>query len=313
MIQYTGPATVFLKMMSYISLTTPGLSMQITPHIHIMTTALGPSPDHFVNAYLVDGNNLTLIDTGFNVSGTLITDTVLALGRDPSEISLIVLTHHHPDHVGSAGAIQNRTGCDIAAHAKEIPAIENLGPALMKPPGPGLPALVSGPVRVTRPLEDGDTLEIDAGMTLRVLHTPGHTPGSIALFAQEENALFSGDAVSVPGRVPIYSDPKVYVRSLQRLRGISAMRHFLPGHDTPAEDKACYERIDDALAYVRHIDDVVRKVSEKAEPGVDPEALTREVLAVLGIGQPHIAHMAVQTIMGHVQARGFDDALKDRR
>jgi hydroxyacylglutathione hydrolase len=291
-------------------MTIPGFIMQITSHIHEVITPLGPAPGQFVNAYLVTGENLTLIDSGFNASGALITDYIRALGREPSDIGLIVLTHHHPDHIGAAGGIQALTGCDVAAHVMERSAIENIDPVLLKPPGPGLPPLVSGPIRVTRPLENGDTLEIDPGNTLNVIHTPGHTPGSIALHSPGENTLFSGDAVAIPGRVPIYSDPVVYVSSLKRLKDIAGLRHFLPGHDTPAENEACYGRLDAALSYVRHIDEVVRRVSAKAGTGADPEALTREVLAELGVGQPHIARLAVQTVMGHVHARGLDQILE---
>jgi hydroxyacylglutathione hydrolase len=288
------------------------LFMQISPHIHVLRTPLGPEPGQFVNVYLLSSDHLTVIDTGFSASSKLIIDYIHEMGRNPSEIDLIILTHRHPDHIGAAKAIHDRTGCEVAAHILERPAIEAVDPALLKTLGPGIPPLVGGPVPVTRPLNDRDILDIDTGVTIEVLHTPGHTPGSIALFYKEEKALFSGDAVVVPGRMPIYSDPVVFVRSIQRLKGIEEIKHFLPGHDMPVENEASYERLDAALAYIQHIDDLVHQVSEKAEGRLDPEVLTCRVLAELGIAQSRTAPLAVQTFMGHLNTQGLNEMLNVR-
>lgn len=83
--------------------------MQITPHIHAIKTPLGPTPDRFVYVYLVYGNRITLIDTGFNGSEKLINDDIRSTGRDPSDIGLMILTHSHPDHIGSAKVIHDLT------------------------------------------------------------------------------------------------------------------------------------------------------------------------------------------------------------
>lgn len=288
------------------------LFMQISPHIHVLRTPLGPEPGQFVNVYLLSCDHLTVIDTGFNASSKLIIDYIHEMGRNPSEIDMIILTHRHPDHIGAAKTIHDRTGCEVAAHTLERPTIEAVDQALLKTLGPGIPPLVGGPVQVTRPLNDGDILGIGTEVTIEVLHTPGHTPGSIALFYKEEKALFSGDAVVVPGRMPIYSDPVVFVRSIQRLKGIEEIKHFLPGHDMPVENEASYERLDAALAYIQHIDDLVHQVSEKAEGRLDPEVLTCRVLAELGIAQSRTAPLAVQTFMGHLNTQGLNEMLNVR-
>jgi len=176
--------------------------MQITPHIHAIKTPLGPSPDRFVHVYIVYGDNITLIDTGFSGSDKLIIEDIRSTGRDTSEIGLIILTHSHPDHTGSAKAIRDLTGCKVAAHPLDAPAIENVDPMLLKSPSPGVPPLVSGSVPIDRLLNDGDKISLGKGLTLEVLYTPGHTPGSISLLLREEMALFTGDAVQAPGRPP---------------------------------------------------------------------------------------------------------------
>jgi hypothetical protein len=97
-----------------------------------------------VNVYLVYGNGITVIDTGFNGFEKMIYEDIHSTGRDPSDIDLIVLTHSHPDHIGAAKAIRDLTGCAVAAHPLDAPAIENIDPMLLKSPAPGVPPRVSG-------------------------------------------------------------------------------------------------------------------------------------------------------------------------
>jgi len=283
--------------------------MQITPHIHVLQTPLGPEQGQFVNVYLLSSDHLTVIDTGLSTSSKLIINYIYEIGRNPSEIDMIVLTHRHPDHIGAAKAIHDQTDCEIAAHILERPAIETVDPSFLKSLGPGIPPRVGGSVPITYPLNDGDNLRVDTGVNLEVIHTPGHTPGSIALLNKEEKALFSGDAVVVPGRMPIYSDPVVSIRSIQRLKGIIGIKHFLPCHDVPVVNEASYERLDAAIEYIRHIDELVHQVSAKTEGRLDPEVLTREVLVELGIAQTHLAQLAVQTFIGHLNTQGLNEVL----
>ena len=94
--------------------------MQITPAIHALRhpfkipVAPGIAIDRFVYSYLLAGETITLIDTGVAGCENVIFDYIRSIGRDPREISLIILTHSHPDHIGAAKAIQrgNRLQCD---------------------------------------------------------------------------------------------------------------------------------------------------------------------------------------------------------
>lgn len=159
-----------------------------------------------VNMYLLDTDDgLALIDTGFPGSTKKVMSAVTALGRTPADIRHIVLTHCHPDHIGSAAAVQRATGATVWAHPIDAPMIE-AGETMRQPmtPSPGLrnrilASLLSGrvrnvePVKVDHLLEDGDHLPFLPDVS--VIHVPGHCAGQIALLWQRHGGvMFSADA-----------------------------------------------------------------------------------------------------------------------
>jgi len=285
--------------------------MQITPHIHVLRTPLGPTPDRFVNVYIVYGDGITLIDTGFNASEKQVTAYLRSTGHDPSEIQLIILTHSHPDHIGSAKVIRDLTGCTVAAHPLDSPEIENVDPMLLKSPTPGIPPMVSGAVPIGRLLNDGDTISLGKGLTIDVLHTPGHSPGSISLLLREEKALFTGDTVQAPGRAPIYTDPVGLVRSIRRLKGIPGIKYYLPAHDTPAEGDTAYRRLEDSLANIRRVHVAVKKAASEIPGTPDPQVLAGRVLDELGISPGRHLSYAARSFMADLNAIGLDELLTE--
>ena len=291
-----------------------GDCMQITPHIHAIRTPLGPAKDRFVYVYIVYGERIVLIDTGFAGAEKLILDDIRSAGRDPSETDCIVLTHGHPDHTGSARTIRDLTGCTIAAHPQERNAIENPDPALLSGPAPGVPPLVSGPVPVGRLLAEGDRISAGMGLELEVLHTPGHAPGSIALLLKSEGALFTGDAVQAPGRMPIFTDPAALVRSLRRMKAIPGLLHYLPGHDQPAEGAALYQKFDDSTAHIRRFHTAVKQAALETGGKPDPQAIAARVFASLNLPpapSPQLAAMISTVILADLNAAGLDALLQE--
>lgn len=145
---------------------------EVVPDIY-QITVLG------ANIMLVVEEKLTLIDTGYRGSAPHIIDFIQQLGRSPQEIGLIIATHNHIDHVGCLAELKQLTKAKTAIHKTDIGARKNLPSARLED--------------IDVPLEGGEVLDVLGG--LEVIHTPGHTPGSISLFSPKNKLLIVGDAL----------------------------------------------------------------------------------------------------------------------
>jgi glyoxylase-like metal-dependent hydrolase (beta-lactamase superfamily II) len=139
-------------------------------------------------------------------------------------LKLIVTTHGHWDHFGDNAAVQAHTGADVAAHALDWDRLEHPQPlwAPFEIP-PSVPAVE---------LAEGGEVRFGE-IRLRVLHTPGHTEGSVCLYAADEGLLFSGDTLFAGawGRTDLPGgDPTVMAESLIRLLDFEDPVRVLPGH-----------------------------------------------------------------------------------
>jgi hydroxyacylglutathione hydrolase len=283
--------------------------MQINPSLHALRhsfkipIAPGVDIDRFVYSYIIYGEMITLIDTGVAGCEKTIFEYIRSTGRDPSEIALIILTHSHPDHIGAAAAIQRLTGCSVAAHPAERPWIEDVTLQNRERPVPGFATLVGGSLRVDHELVDGDTIEPDdsrAGEML-VLHTPGHSIGSVSLLLHRDGALFSGDAVPVAGEIPVYDDAVESVMSVKRLHGITGIGVLLSSWDEPRTGQDAYRQMDRALEYLRKIQKTVLAFSRDGM--TDPMELTRNTVSALGLPPEAVNPLLCRTFAANLHAR----------
>jgi hydroxyacylglutathione hydrolase len=283
--------------------------MQITPSIHALRhmfripVAPGIALDRFVYSYLIYGETITLLDTGIAGSEAKIFDSVRSNDRDPSDIALIILTHSHPDHIGAARAIRQATGCSIAAHHAERAWIEDVELQNRERPVPGFATLVGGPVPLDHELEDGDSIEPDETRAgeMQVIHTPGHSPGSISLFIHSEGALFSGDAVPVTGDLSVCDDALASVHSVRRLRGLSGIRHLLQAWEDPGTGGDAYRQMDRAIEYLQRIHEAVLANSGSDEP--DLKELTEKTAAAIGIPPHAVNPLLTRTFAANLRVR----------
>ena len=150
-------------------------------------------------AFVDDDGSVTLVDCGIGKAPPRIVAGLAAIGKQPADVTRIVLTHVHPDHVGGAASLAGLTGAPVAAHADDAGYAEKgRAPESDSRPLAGrlMNRLAGGrfePVPVGQRLADGDVLEVGGG--LRVLHTPGHSPGHVSLLHEPTKLLITGDAL----------------------------------------------------------------------------------------------------------------------
>jgi len=261
--------------------------MQITKHVHAIKipfqvkTELG-TLDRFVYSYLINGNDICLIDSGVVTSEGVIFEYIEKIGLKPSDISLMILTHSHPDHIGSAKSIKEKSGCKVAAHPGERSWIEDIELQAKERPVPNFHSLVEGSVDVDDALEDGDVLDLGENISLKVIHTPGHSEGSISIFTPEEGVLFTGDAIPLKGDLPIYDNIETSVESINKLKAIEGIKTLLASWDDPKEGEDVYHIMDEALNYLQHIHKSVIKINME-NPSSNPLEFCKMVLKELGM------------------------------
>jgi hydroxyacylglutathione hydrolase len=290
-------------------------AMQITPAIHALRhpfkipVAPGIAIDRFVYSYILAGETITLIDTGVAGCENAIFDVIRSIGRDPGEISLIILTHSHPDHIGAAKAIRDATGCSVMAHPSERAWIEDVDRQNRERPVPGFSALVGGSVQLDHELSDGDTIDTDgtAEYEVQVYHTPGHSAGSLSLQVQGQGALFCGDAVPVEGDLPVYDDALQSVRSIKKLQAIRGIRVLLSAWDDPRAGDAVYQQMDRALAYLQKIHNSVITVS--TDETKDPMEIARGTAALLGLPPQAVTPLLARTLAANLRFRDQKDLI----
>jgi glyoxylase-like metal-dependent hydrolase (beta-lactamase superfamily II) len=162
-----------------------------------------------VNTFLIEpvqnrSEGCTLIDAGFPGKAEKVLDAVKSLGKQPSDIRNIVLTHGHPDHIGSLAALQRATGAQTWMLPLDAGIAESGTGFRPLKAAPGLinAAMIKllvrkvasvPPTAIDHRIEDGDTLPFADGM--HVIHTPGHCAGQVALlWPRNGGVLFAADA-----------------------------------------------------------------------------------------------------------------------
>jgi glyoxylase-like metal-dependent hydrolase (beta-lactamase superfamily II) len=212
---------------------------QLTPHVARVELMNATR----TNIYLVRGpDGDTLVDPGPVGTAPLL----LALDRRGDfRLARVVLTHAHPAHAGSAARVARGTGVRVFVHADDAPFLDGTREPLLPSGRRGqLMAALGRVVDLCPPVYRLDALPLDTALAgLRAIPTPGHTPGHVCLWHEQDAALFSGDALIVDNGEPtlpassLSHDPVRARASLAALRDLP-VRHLLPGHGTPILDDA---------------------------------------------------------------------------
>lgn len=174
------------------------------------------------NTYLIIGEKKILIDPGHYHLIDHVTTQLRGLSLQPDDIDLVIVTHAHPDHMEGARVFSRKPAL-IAMHAIDFGFAQDMSPR------DGSETRATG-FRPDLLLQEGE-LKV-GGMAFHVLHTPGHSPGSLCLYWPERRALFCGDVIFYQGigrtDLPGGSGEELKA-SIKRLSQLDA-EHLLPGH-----------------------------------------------------------------------------------
>jgi glyoxylase-like metal-dependent hydrolase (beta-lactamase superfamily II) len=161
----------------------------------------------FVNGFMLrdDDGQVTLIDMGVASSGKKVIAALRSIGSDPSQVTRLMLTHCHPDHAGGAAYVARETGRPVDVHADDAEYVRS---GTMPDGDPSsrigrlfrlLPEPKIEKVAVGEELTDGQVVPFAGG--IRVIHTPGHSPGHASYLHEGSGTLITGDAIfNVLGR-----------------------------------------------------------------------------------------------------------------
>ena len=253
------------------------------------------------NVYLIhDGKEGILVDSGIDSEES--TEIQLNyLNAQAIELQQIVLTHHHMDHMGGAERLRQATGACVSMHRQERflldkrqtirtedwstsnrDAIEETRQGIME-------------TTIDRWLLDGDTIPVNE-LTLQVVHSPGHTPGSICLYLPQERAMFTGDTVPGIGTTavmpPPIGDMALYFDSLIHLKTYDVSL-LLPGHGPVITNPQ--QKLQELLDHRRQREE---QIMELVSNGIStPQSLLRSLYSEVG---SHVRQLALWQIEAHL-------------
>jgi len=278
--------------------------MQISNHVYAKKMHFtGGNMVRTVYVYLVTGEKTSvLIDTGVFPSRKDVLAFISDAGKTPEDISEILISHAHTDHIGALHSLKEQLNCPAASSELSALWIEDVDKQFHERPVPNFKEFVESSAVIERNIQDGDVIEL-GGSTLVTHAAPGHERGQLAFFHQEDGVLFTADSIPVPGEMPVYEDLSAELATLRRLQAVEGIKVLLMSWDDPYEGTENISKVfDDALAYVQRIHSLTLEgIGMYGED--DLEAVTKYVHGVLGLPAGALNALFTGTIKAHISEK----------
>lgn len=271
-----------------------GATPELYPGLRVLPCAF--ESGRTINVCLLSGQQRLLVDAGVaSTPAERILPALRALGLSPRDLDWLICTHAHADHLGGIAALLAASDgrLRVLAHALDAHAIadhrylativngmthEASIAAYLARCGPDVPVHIA--------LQGGERVDL-GGLTLQVIHAPGHTSGNLALFEPAGGALIQGESVmAAPPPGPdgrratwhLGSDPVAHRQALERLRALP-FTWFISSHEPPVDGAEGRQRISTALA---ELDAFFEAVRNAAGGACDNVAALVEAVAAAG-------------------------------
>ena len=250
--------------------------MAIATNIRCVKVGATEDAERVNDVYLVMGERAAFVDSGWDDDAHV--ESIVATWEDAGrpEVAAIIVTHRHRDHAGGAAKLAQATGGPVVCSPVEKPFIKETG------------------ATVGWTLADGEILDL-GGVTLEMVHTPGHTMGSLCVFHREERVLFTGDTILGTGTTTINresGDMGMFLQSLEKLLRYDA-RMIAPGHGP---------MVDEPEAMIRK---VIRRRLERERQVLDALAESpstpEQIFELMYSGlDPQLRQAAIRQIESHI-------------
>lgn len=283
--------------------------MKLTEKIHLVKLdfeiKINPQTKikRFVNCLIIFGEKITLIDTGVKGCETDIFSYIKENGREIAEIETIILSHSHPDHMGSAARIKKMAGCRVLAHESERDWFENIETQVKERPVPGFFDLVDESVRIDGFLENGQELKADENISLKIIHSPGHSRGSVNILFKEDKILFTADSIPVKNDIPNYDNFHDLIKSLGYIKTNQDYCVLLTSWTPPfTSSREIKKVLAEGESYLKALDETVKCIYNGEES--EPLEFCRKAILKLELPEIYINPIVDKAFKGHKNEKG---------
>lgn len=255
----------------------------------------------YVYVYIIKGNEgIYLFDTGTDGSMQQISSYLSENGMSINDVKAIFLTHSHPDHMGAAYDIQQISGCKVYGSEKEADWFENVDKEFSDRPIPNFYSLLNKSVRLTNMITSNQIINIESGITINVIETPGHSAGSVSYIYEEENVVFCGDAIPVGNDIPIYISYIDSIHSLNILENIPKVTMYCPAWGEVWNQEIGKENIEDAKKLLNTIDENVKNIVLE-NPELSKDEIFKKTCSIMKLQMLSMNPLFRQSVYSHLQ------------